>query len=62
MNDAEQYVGEWQPWFAWYPVRLDRRLVWLKRVERRHVTDRYWDMDSYGMPYDVYYWEYRRLT
>lgn len=25
---------DWKPWFAWYPVIFDRRLVWLETVER----------------------------
>ena len=27
---------KWQPWYAWYPVRLEcARWVWLETIERR---------------------------
>jgi hypothetical protein len=32
--------GEWERWFAWYPVRLymTSRFAWLKTIYRRCVT------------------------
>jgi hypothetical protein len=32
-------VSEWQPWFAWRPVRFysEVRFAWLRRVSRRFV-------------------------
>lgn len=37
--------GEWDRWFAWYPVVVpaegSARLVWLEAVERRWSTTRY---------------------
>ena len=27
-------MNNWGQWFAWRPVRIERRWVWLKRVER----------------------------
>lgn len=27
-------IGEWRSWFAWYPVEIDKRLVWFEPVER----------------------------
>lgn len=40
------WYGEWQQWYAWYPVRLfdtssttrQGRLVWLKRIKCRLVV------------------------
>ena len=34
-----QYVGEWEPWFAWRPVRLygEIRFAWLRPLSRRFV-------------------------
>lgn len=26
---------EWQAWFAWFPVQVDNKWVWLETVERR---------------------------
>ena len=31
---------KWYPWFAWYPVRIDGRLVWGKTIERRGCEDK----------------------
>jgi hypothetical protein len=34
----ESYVsrfGVWRKWFAWYPVAIDRQMVWLETVERK---------------------------
>ena len=29
-------VGDWHLWFAWFPIKTwDKRIVWLRRVERR---------------------------
>ena len=25
---------EWRPWFAWYPVRVARLVIWLEWIER----------------------------
>jgi hypothetical protein len=32
--------GGWEPWFAWYPVRLymTGRFCWLRRIYRRCVA------------------------
>jgi hypothetical protein len=32
-------VGEWEAWFAWYPVHLfgTKRVAWLRRISRRPV-------------------------
>lgn len=32
MNDET----EWKPWFAWYPIKLDR-WYWLSMLERKSV-------------------------
>ena len=31
--------GDWEPWFAWHPVRLymSGRLAWLCRIHRRAI-------------------------
>ncbi len=28
-------LTEWRTWFAWYPVRIVREIVWLETVERK---------------------------
>lgn len=30
----ELYEFNYYPWFAWYPIRIDRLWVWLEMVER----------------------------
>jgi hypothetical protein len=34
-----QDITEWQPWFAWRPVRFygELRFAWLRRISRRFV-------------------------
>lgn len=29
------YLGTWYPWYAWRPVKVEGRWVWLKRIERQ---------------------------
>jgi hypothetical protein len=31
-------LNKWVEWFAWYPVVIGDRVVWLKTVERSLVT------------------------
>lgn len=47
----------WEKWFAWYPIRVNGTVVWLKTVYRRSLTT-YVDMDDwkhyqYGTIFDV---------
>ncbi len=47
----------WEKWFAWHPVRVHGKPVWLKTIYRRHVTT-YVDFDDwsryeYGTLFDV---------
>jgi hypothetical protein len=40
-NPAIEIIeGEWEPWFAWRPVRLysTARLVWLRPLHRRWIV------------------------
>ena len=37
---------EWQPWFAWHPVKAKDSLVWLQWIERRRcyaIIDEWWE-------------------
>lgn len=47
----------WQQWFAWRPVKINGRRVWLKTIYRRSLNT-YVDMDDwtryeYGTIFDV---------
>lgn len=43
---AKFETGEWEPWFAWKPVRLkEGKNVWLAKVWRR------WAAGGVGMPW-----------
>ena len=49
--------GPWQQWFAWYPVKVHDKRVWLKTVYRRWINT-YVDMDDwtryeYGTVFDI---------
>ena len=50
-------VAPWQEWFAWRPVKVQGKCVWLKRVYRRCINT-YVDFDDwkryeYGNIFDV---------
>lgn len=38
-GDWLKIYGEWHKWFAWFPVTVDKHLVWLEFVERRYHFD-----------------------
>lgn len=29
-------IQNWHIWFAWYPVKIENRTVWLRKVERKN--------------------------
>src|SRR4051794_21394594 len=38
--------AEWQPWFAWHPVKAKDSLVWLQWIERCRcyaIIDEWWE-------------------
>lgn len=50
-------VGKWKPWFAWRPVKIHGKRIWLKVIYRRCINT-YVDMDDwsryeYGTLFDV---------
>jgi hypothetical protein len=50
-------VLPWKPWFAWRPVKIHGKYVWLERIYRRCINT-YVDMDDwtryeYGTLFDV---------
>lgn len=51
VNGARQPVKEtnrqWQKWFAWRPVRLNGKWIWLKWVYR-YRTNNYVDYDDWA--------------
>lgn len=55
---AREYepLTNWHPWFAWRPVRVDRRqCVWLETVQRKGQLHACWDKLFWT-------WEYRPNT
>ena len=47
----------WEQWFAWYPVKVHGKRVWLKTIYRRSIYS-YVDMDDwtryeYGTIFDI---------
>lgn len=50
-------VGEWEEWFAWHPVKLHGKRVWLKKVYRRCINTYFdhddWKRYDYGTLLDV---------
>jgi hypothetical protein len=50
-------LGPWKPWFAWRPVTIKGKRIWMKKVYRRSVNT-YVDMDDwtryeYGDMFDI---------
>ena len=47
----------WKLWFAWYPIRVNDEIVWLKKVYRRclntYVDYDDWTIYEYGNIFDV---------
>lgn len=33
---------KWHNWFAWFPVRVSKKIIWLERIQRKGV------MNSWG--------------
>lgn len=40
-------IWEWHNWFAWYPVRINNKYVWLKTVQRICISNCLWDDELY---------------
>lgn len=47
----------WRPWFAWRPVKIHGRRVWLKTVYRRSINTYIdhveWTRYEYGTIFDI---------
>jgi hypothetical protein len=50
-------VLPWAPWFAWRPVKIHGKRVWLKSIFRRcintYVDQDNWTRYEYGTAFDV---------
>jgi hypothetical protein len=53
----KQTVSPWKPWFAWRPVKIHGKRIWLKTVYRRcintYVDMEDWERFEYGTIFDV---------
>lgn len=53
----KQEFKPWEEWFAWRPVKVNGKRVWLKRVFRRcintYVDHDDWKRYEYGTAFDV---------
>jgi len=47
------YIENWHPWYAWYPIKVKEVWYWLCRIERK----REW----IGKPFFFTHWEYKNL-
>jgi hypothetical protein len=49
--------GAWQKWFAWRPVKIQGRRVWMTTVYRRtidtYVDTNVWQRYEYGTLFDL---------
>lgn len=50
-------LGVWQEWYAWRPVKMKGKYVWLKKIYRRcintYVDHDDWKRYEYGTAFDV---------
>lgn len=50
-------LGPWKPWFAWRPVTVNGKRVWMKKIYRRsintYVDHDDWTRYEYGTIFDV---------
>jgi hypothetical protein len=50
-------AGPWKPWFAWHPVTIHGKRVWMEKVFRRcintYVDYDNWKRYEYGTLFDV---------
>lgn len=61
IDDANNFwagPAPWQPWFAWYPVKVKGRWTWFKKVYRKEIHKTYvnhddWTRYEYGDVFDV---------
>lgn len=63
MEQAEEQVARkiakapWKPWFAWRPVTIKGKRIWMKRVYRRkintYVDHDDWSRYEYGDMFDI---------
>ena len=61
MDDANNFwagPAPWQPWFAWYPVKVKGRWTWFKKVYRKYNWAKsssfpFGDEYDYGDIFDV---------
>lgn len=53
----KQEIGPWEEWFAWHPVKVNKKKVWLKKVYRRcintYIDHDDWKRYQYGTIFDA---------
>lgn len=53
----KRIYGDWEPWFAWHPVKIHDRRVWMRTVYRRSVQSfvdtEEWQSYQYGTIFDI---------
>jgi hypothetical protein len=36
-NGGVKSLGDWKSFFAWFPVKIEKKYTWLKKVYRRQI-------------------------
>lgn len=44
-HDKLKRISDWHFWFAWYPIKLHDRIIWLEKVQRKY--NGFYDVWSY---------------
>ena len=42
---------KWHQWFAWHPITVQGKIVWMQRVERKFWQYNSWDKTHQGVDY-----------
>lgn len=37
LDNSRTLQYDWHDWFAWYPVNISGKIIWLQTIERKYV-------------------------
>ena len=55
-RQKEKPKNPWEPYYAWRPIKVGRKIVWRKWIFRRFVTSPGGGFYKYGTEFDVMRW------
>lgn len=52
-NDSKPLLSDWDPWYAWRPVRINGKWYWFTKVYRRFLSSPGGGFYKYGDTFDI---------